>query len=241
MHGGLLFGYDCLITLFPDLQLGIYTAFNGPMGMEAFLGNLLIQYHISDMLLGLDTWLNETTLCSYPTPWLHRAAYLPHKEHVPVNQTFQATRPLVDYVGTYGNLALGNISVYLNESESFLRMSYGRIGKFRLHPNGPADSFRLDGVGVVSFLTVADAYAPTTWMTASFNVTLDGVVESFEFSLIEPSSPSVFTRDLKLPAATDSVDDGDCHVTSVGLHITSSGPPHMILMLCSIMYIYLNK
>ena len=78
-------------------------------------------------------------------------------------------------------------------------------------------------------------------MTVSFNVTLDGVVESFEFSLIEPSSPSVFTRDFKLPAATDSVDDGNCHVTSAGLIITSSGSSIMVSILLRIIYKYLNK
>uniref|UniRef100_T1INY4 Beta-lactamase-related domain-containing protein n=1 Tax=Strigamia maritima TaxID=126957 RepID=T1INY4_STRMM len=62
--------FGSFVTLFPEEGLGIFTAANGPSltGMDnAFRA---LHYSISDLAMGESAWLNESTVCSYPKPWI---------------------------------------------------------------------------------------------------------------------------------------------------------------------------
>ena len=61
-HSGELFGFDCLITLYPEMNIGIYTAGNGPGGEQSFIGHQLLHYIASDLLLGLEPWLTPQVI-----------------------------------------------------------------------------------------------------------------------------------------------------------------------------------
>ena len=55
-HAGELFGFDSLITMLPDMELGVYTCFNGPGGEAAHVGNQLMHYYIIDQV-SYDSWM----------------------------------------------------------------------------------------------------------------------------------------------------------------------------------------
>ncbi len=82
--------------------------------------------YISDILLGESPWLNVSTECTSPSPWVSDYAShtnVPHNINI-TKQNFDFTQ----YIGVYGHLAFGNISVYKNNSDNKLHMKFGRFG-----------------------------------------------------------------------------------------------------------------
>ena len=83
-HARELFGYDGLMTLYPDMKAGIYTCFNGPGGEPAFICNQLLHYFLSDLVLQLQPWLDTETICTFPEPWKSRDSYYPYRIHTEI-------------------------------------------------------------------------------------------------------------------------------------------------------------
>ncbi|RUS78900.1 hypothetical protein EGW08_013343 [Elysia chlorotica] len=68
-HSGSLFGFASQIWLFPDLDLGLFVAVNGPAKSPHTQNRLTaLLYYVSDLLLGDRPWLDEKSVCSYPAP-----------------------------------------------------------------------------------------------------------------------------------------------------------------------------
>ena len=111
MHGGILYGFDSLLTLFPEAETGVYVAINGPMGDTAQIAVLVLNQYISDLMLGLPPWLNQSTLCSYPFPWKKREEYIPKTFHIPIDKTLKSHRSLTVYKGKYVSKALGTLTI----------------------------------------------------------------------------------------------------------------------------------
>ena len=191
-HSGELFGYDSLLTLYPDMNLGIFTAFNGPGGEKSYLCNMLLRYFITDSMLGLGHWLIPESIERFPEPWVPRNRYfLPHV-HANIVHGIRASRALTDYVGTYRNGFLGDVCISTDLANGTLTMYHGKLGEFKLHPDGDADQFRIEGMGAMLFLHHLDLYSPTSWMVVRFFTSAPDVVDSLVISFYE--SAPVFTK-----------------------------------------------
>lgn len=178
------------------MNLGIFTAFNSPGGERAYLGNMLLRYFITDCVLGLSQWLNPASISSFPEPWVSRDQYfLPHI-HTDIIRGLEASRALTDYVGTYTNGFLGDVCISADMEDGVLNMYHGKQGEFRLHPDGEADQFRIEGRGVMSFVHQLDLHSPTGWMVVKFLSSANNVVDSLVISFYE-SSP-IFLKSGKI-------------------------------------------
>ena len=166
-HSGELFGYDALLTLLPDMNIGVYTASNGPGGIDAFLFHQLVHYFLTDTLLGEKPWLDKETICTFPKPWSNKPLS-PETIYIPMDTTLPSSRPLKHYEGKYEHGLLGKIIIEVSSTNTCLSLRHGRIGHFLLFPYEQPDEFRLKGQGILEFLTEADMFAPTTWMTVQF-------------------------------------------------------------------------
>ena len=164
---GELFGFDSLITLYPEMNIGIYTAANGPGGEQSFIGHQLLHYLTSDLLTWADPLVEyETQLCPFQSPGKPRSGFFPERINTEVNKSIPPARPLDSYTGKFHHGFMGTVSVCVENGVLVLR--YGRIGAFQLHPNGIQDEFRLEGQNVLSFIHQLDLYSPSDWMMLSF-------------------------------------------------------------------------
>ena len=183
-HSGELFGYDCLVTLYPDMNIGIYTNTSGPGGEASFIANQLLHYHISDHLLGCKPWLNIETVATFPEPWRSRAAYFIPRTKTEINKGIPPTRELLEYTGKFKHNFLGILDVSLPAS-GILHLKIGKIGEFSLRPNGGQDEFRMEGQGHFNFLHRWDLYSPSDWMTVKFVSGEGGKVTGLYCALFE--------------------------------------------------------
>ncbi|CAH1778321.1 unnamed protein product [Owenia fusiformis] len=158
-HGGSFFGYSAQLWLFPQSDIGVFTAANGPTGADASLALRSINAYISDVLLGKEPWLNATTSCSFPLPWKPGVS-----GKTPIPTTWQTGNPIDEmtaktdaaetittslpmqnferYAGVYGHIFLGNITIAMNETTNLLTFTYGRFMTGELvYQDG--DSFQL--------------------------------------------------------------------------------------------------
>lgn len=193
-HAGVLFGYDSLMTLYPDMGVGVYTAMNGPGGRDAFIANQLIHYFISDVMLGEQPWLDTKSILTFPEPWLPQEQFVfPSMQvHCEITKGLPASRMLNQYVGTYRHRFLGNIKISVDDANRVLHMSYGKLGQFLLHPDGEEDEFRIEGTGSLWFIHELDEYAPTSWMMVKFTSNEIGSINALICSLFE--SGPIFTK-----------------------------------------------
>ena len=195
-HAGVVFGYNSQMTLYPDMQLGIYTAFNGhgDEHEQGFLGCVLMQYFISDCMLGLSPWFTSANISRFPEPWMPREKCFIPRVNTDIIRGIQSTRPLTDYIGTYTHGFLSDVSVNIDTAHNVLIMYHGRTGQFKLHPNGEVDEFRIEGTGAMSCLHQLDVYSPSDWMMVKFCSMNSADVDSLLISFYE-SNP-VFKKSL---------------------------------------------
>ena len=62
---------------------------------------------------------------------------------------------------------MGTVAVCVENG--VLVLTYGRIGRFNLYPDGIHDEFRLEGQGLLSFIHQLDMYSPSDWMMVNFS------------------------------------------------------------------------
>ena len=182
------------MTLFHDSGFGIYTCFNGPAGESAFIGNQLIHYYVSDLMLGEKPWLNESTARSFPEPWGRKSTFfIPRAQYTPFKKHLHSSRPITEYCGQYFHDFMGKIVINIDIESSVLIMSYGK-GRFLLYPNGNCDEFQLEGVGLMNFVHELDLYSPSEWMMVKFHLSANNEnVEGLVCSLFE-SGPLFIKR-----------------------------------------------
>ncbi|XP_061164233.1 gigasin-6-like [Saccostrea echinata] len=118
-----MFGYNTLLTLFPDHNLGIFIAMTGEDKDDLF--RTALSSYISDLYLGKQAWLNATLLCSFPEPFMPAPPESTPKTHpeVPIG------RNLEDFVGNYTSDIYGTASVV--DENGNLKFIYG-MGEFNL-------------------------------------------------------------------------------------------------------------
>ncbi|XP_052796451.1 penicillin-binding protein 4-like [Mya arenaria] len=141
-HTGTTFGYSSLITLLPDVNVGVFTTMTGED--ESYITRTLLHSHILDSLLGEEPSINETTVCTFPEPWYAASHSLRH----PIDQSLPPSRPLDAYTGIYHHIAYGNLTVTVNTTVNQLQMVYG-IGRWILYPRNTHDSFTGEAFGLM--------------------------------------------------------------------------------------------
>ncbi|CAI9724675.1 Hypothetical predicted protein [Octopus vulgaris] len=79
-HNGRIFGYDSLIWLFPDNNVAIFSSVNGPMNTHSKNALRVIHHYAADLLLGQEAWLNQSSSCTFPDPWLQNYNKTKHRK-----------------------------------------------------------------------------------------------------------------------------------------------------------------
>eukprot|EP00058_Branchiostoma_floridae_P025719 XP_002611209.1 hypothetical protein BRAFLDRAFT_71169 [Branchiostoma floridae] len=196
-HGGRVFGFTSLMTLFPDQTGGVFTSVNSPVINWDRDVHRVLHYRVADMLLDLDPWLNTTTACTYPQPWSTRPA---SSQPVPPATSRDFPRDKRDYVGSYGNRVFGNLTIYLSPTDGTLRFRAGLIGRGVVLPLNATNRILLKGP--------PDMFAPV-------QVSLEeegGTIRRLVVPGVPPEPPVVFERGLKVPdgdGTQQKVPDGD--------------------------------
>jgi len=61
LHYGSLIGAYSLITLLPELSLGIFTHYNGALQTDPFTINSLLHVHLIDLFIGVQPSVNNVS------------------------------------------------------------------------------------------------------------------------------------------------------------------------------------
>lgn len=147
--------------------------------------------YIMDLLLGEEPWLNLTTACTFPEPWMPLRV-----RSRKVHSEFSRSTDYEKYAGIYGNFVYGNITFKANSSA--LVLEYGQMGRWQMVPVG-TDSFRGVGIGTIWF----DSLDSITFSKeGDFYTTVD-----IDF---DPNVPTMFTRGLSMSEAPSPPDPARC-------------------------------
>jgi hypothetical protein len=142
-HNGGLGGYVSLLTMFPDLNIGIFGNTNGPgyMTRDALRDMLTTTWQIADNLFGEEQWLNISTSCSLGLNPVLPPTSEPSNE-TPIVTPEDKTR----YMGTYGHVLFGEVTVRKPETETdkWMSIHIGMRMRGVLLPTITKDSFALD-------------------------------------------------------------------------------------------------
>ena len=227
MHTGSSWGFTSLLTLLPDMNIGIYSSMTGPD--DDTLGRRTSHMYMMDLLLGEEPWLNLTTACTFPQPWYggyktskgaktapsvnsdeediansggqtkrrRRRRTLSNRAKTRINGIKVTPMELSSYEGTYGNFGYGNITVVVNDNDT-LELHYGELGLWTLeHVEG--DAFYGHGQGRIWSLNIDDVQFRRSGDT----------INEVELSL-ESRDPPVFVRGLDMADAPPPPDPTDC-------------------------------
>ena len=67
-HTGSTAGYKAMMSLVPEAQVGVFTVMTGED--TSYIHRSALQNFLLDWALGLPkSWINTTTICSFPEPW----------------------------------------------------------------------------------------------------------------------------------------------------------------------------
>ena len=127
LHYGSLIGTYSLITLLPELDLGIFSSYNGAMQTDAFTINSLLHVHLIDLFTGHQPSIdNASHWCSIPD----HIQFL--RPNVTETRRFRPLYPASAYVGVYWHAVLGDFDVW-QDADGALMTRYGSL-ETRLHP-----------------------------------------------------------------------------------------------------------
>ena len=173
-HSGGLFSYITLFWIFPDANIGMYASVNGPAFKSLSIRHLRTMfYHITDHLLGLEPWLNETTSCTFPEPWANSSVRESKEPEVPIS-----VENRTEYSGSFVSPIFPTIVVSANSTNMFLRS--GRV-QGNLYPSSEKDRFLWE---ITHPWEIAVAYTDDNNQTRFTNITFirdkNGVVNAFK-------------------------------------------------------------
>lgn len=80
---------------------------------ENILSFQSIMYYATDLMLGFEPWINETTACSFPEPWM-KIPEFPEMDFKPEQPDFALT----EYQGSFTNPLLGGLTIGKSPSNS---------------------------------------------------------------------------------------------------------------------------
>ncbi|GFR72024.1 penicillin-binding protein 4 [Elysia marginata] len=121
VHTGSTLGYKTLMSLLPDVQLGVFIALTGEDSKYTYRSSL--QYYLMDWALGMpDSWLNATTICSFPEPWRSPE---PKRKPPRMDASLKPALNISLFEGTYHNKAYGYLQVHYSTLFDKLLLDYG--------------------------------------------------------------------------------------------------------------------
>ena len=133
-HDGSLGGFQTEMWTFPDADIAVFASVNGPgRGAQPARHLSVGFYYMVDHLLGLEPWLNETTVCTFPKPWFSRPAPPFQKLPKPLNVT-----NLSQFEGTFENRIFPDVVVASNVTT--LLLTSNKMHGI-LHPAHVKDTF----------------------------------------------------------------------------------------------------
>ncbi|ESP00687.1 hypothetical protein LOTGIDRAFT_157977 [Lottia gigantea] len=124
-HSGSTRGYRALLTLYPDYNIGIFTALTGRD--DDYVFRVTLHNYITDRIMNREPWIQpNSTFCDLPAP------HVTVKKSSPKKYDFiQPSKDLSVYAGTYSHPAFGHLEIRVNESGKHLEAIYG-FSKFSL-------------------------------------------------------------------------------------------------------------
>lgn len=146
-HTGSTYGYGAMLTLFPDEEFGIFTALTGDD--PGYLYRKALHMYIADNILGENSWLNSTSLCSFPAPW---SKSLKPGSKLKISYNRKPTKSLSYYTGMYSNPAYGSL-VVTKRGNKGLNVTIG-FAEFELYAKSKANSFYGKAVGTAAASSV---------------------------------------------------------------------------------------
>ncbi|BFZ14870.1 hypothetical protein BsWGS_17909 [Bradybaena similaris] len=112
--GSTTHGFSSLMWLIPERGVGVFISINGQKHSEMPLATLQsIMYYATDLMLGFEPWINETTACSFPEPWM-KIPEFPEMDFKPEQPDFALT----EYQGSFTNPLLGGLTIGKSPSNS---------------------------------------------------------------------------------------------------------------------------
>jgi len=125
LHYGSLVGQYSLITLLPELRLGIFSSYNGAIQSDPFTINSLLHVHLIDLFIGVQPSIDNV---SYWCSLLDGG----NQSRRDLNETESLLYPTSAYVGVYWHAVLGEFEVWENGTGT-LMTRYGSL-ETRLQP-----------------------------------------------------------------------------------------------------------
>lgn len=216
-HGGNIFGYDSQLWLLPSINVGIIVLTNGPNDADAVHAIETIIYYVSDLLTGEWLWLNTSTACTFPAPWVHDADALSSAEGLELSrkpntgnepQASRHQRPLTEYVGRYGHYGLGYAYVTLANattgSGEALHFQHGKHGTGILSHTDVTDKFHVTFYGLLWFITNSSQAIDTDVYFRSTDDD-DDVLNELVIPWMSPDVETVFIKDLNIDSGAGAV------------------------------------
>lgn len=178
IHTGATYGYRAMLSWYPDVDLAIFTVMTG--NDPDYVYRQTLHNYIFDAYSGYAPYLNVSTICSYPRPWLEDYA---KKGKPNITQDIELNRPRKDFCGVFYNQAYGYITVQEHKENNKLTLIYGYV-TFILYPKKTKDEFYGDSVGISVYLF--------NFYTFKFHFTKRDV--SLEIPNFERKSPPFFYK-----------------------------------------------
>ncbi|XP_059164314.1 beta-lactamase-like [Physella acuta] len=135
-------GFTSIMWLVPERNVGIFIAVNGQKHTDLPLATVqTLTYFATDLLLGFEPWINETSACLFPEPFI-KTPELPDVEFKPQPSEFALT----DYQGIFTSKLLGDITVRKSTSNpKALTFTMGKITGTLLPEGGNIFRLFLEG------------------------------------------------------------------------------------------------
>lgn len=187
-HTGSSWGYKNMITMLPDMDVGIYTSMTGDD--EDFMFRYSIHQYLADMYMGLNPWLNASLICSFPEPWMTSK---PKRTKPIIDKQLMPTRKLDEYLGLYENPAYGQLEIFILDEENStnkLIAEYGYVDLI-MYPKSRRDEFFFETDGIAAMLI--------NFGTIQFK-SHNGVIDKLRIPSFEPKDPPIFKKVDKLPS-----------------------------------------
>ncbi|KAH9509965.1 hypothetical protein Btru_044742 [Bulinus truncatus] len=141
-HASSVHGFTSIMWLVPEKSVGVFLSVNGQKYTDNPLGIIqMMTYFITDLMLGHDPWINETTACTFPEPFV-KSLEFPNVEFKPQ----VADYALAEYQGTFSSKLLGDIIIRKSSSDpKALTMTMGKLSGTLLPEGGNVFRLFLEG------------------------------------------------------------------------------------------------
>lgn len=181
-HTGSSWGYKNMITMLPDMDVGIYTSMTGDD--EDFMFRYSIHQYLADKYMGLNPWLNASLICSFPEPWMTSK---PKRSKPIIDKQLMPKRKLDEYLGLYENPAYGQLEIFILDEENStnkLIAEYGYVDLI-MYPKSRRDDFFFETDGIAAMLI--------NFGTIQFK-SQNGVIDKLRIPSFEPKDPPIFKK-----------------------------------------------